>query len=449
MFFKSIVFILFLSFSSVYAQDGLTIVAVGEAEIATEKILFESFQVKAQLKDDEKRAISELLDLLNNDFSFYKHWFEVVDSTPYTTGQNFKVWKEKSLNYVFKGIVKYEQNKFILDYTFFDVNKEKLIIEKSVDLLVNNIREFGHKLADEIYQSIKSKPSIFTKKIFFVSDRSARHHNANKELYQMDFDGKRIRRLTYHNSMLISPSVSPDNQKVLYTLIENRWRKASNGKLHKVKNLNLYILDLKTNKTSLLSDGEGINSGAIFTHDPNKIYLTLSHTKNADIFEMNLLTKATRRITNHFSDDVDPNINESGELMTFLSGRSGKAMIYILDPSGLEKSIKRISFVGQFNASPHFSPDGKEITFSSWVDERFDIYKINSDGRNLVRLTKNFGSNEEASFSPDGEFILFTSQRVISSKKAVQDLYIMNKQGEVIKKLTSDFGKCFTPRWSN
>src|SRR5690606_3855694 len=133
----------------------------------------------------------------------------------------------------------------------------------------------------------------------------------------------------------------------------------------------------------------------------------------------------------------------------FLSGRSGRAMIYTMDPNGVEKDVKRISYVGRYNAAPRFSPDGKEIVFSSWVDNRFDLYKIDSNGVNLVRLTKNFGSNEEANFSPDGEFIVFTSLKVESSTRAKQNVYIMNREGEIVAQVTDNFGKSFSPRWSN
>jgi TolB protein len=135
--------------------------------------------------------------------------------------------------------------------------------------------------------------------------------------------------------------------------------------------------------------------------------------------------------------------------MSFLSNRAGRAHIYTMDPAATEKNIKRISFVGQFNATPRFSPDGKEIVFTSWVDNSFDLYRINSDGNNLSRLTKDFGSNEEPVYSPDGEFIVFTSKRVISSKRAVQDIYIMNRNGDILGQLTKDFGSCFSPVWTN
>ncbi len=154
-------------------------------------------------------------------------------------------------------------------------------------------------------------------------------------------------------------------------------------------------------------------------------------------------------MTSHWSDDVDPSMTADGQLMTFLSNRAGRAHIYTTDPRGLDKDVRRISFVGQFNATPRFSPTGTEIVFSSWVDNGFDLYRIGADGSNLVRLTKDFGSNEEPVFSPDGEFIVFTSKKMLSRAKSIQDLYIMNRDGEVLGKLTENFGKNFSPVWTN
>ena len=57
-----------------------------------------------------------------------------------------------------------------------------------------------------------------------------------KEMYIMDFDGGRKQRVSFLNSMVISPALSPDNKKVLYTLVESKWKKASSGEgVQKVK----------------------------------------------------------------------------------------------------------------------------------------------------------------------------------------------------------------------
>ena len=64
-----------------------------------------------------------------------------------------------------------------------------------------------------------------------------------------------------------------------------------------------------------------------------------------------------------------------------------------------------------------------------------------------MRLTKNFGSNEEPSFSFDNEFIVFSSRRVLSSRSVRDSIYLMTRDGEIIKEVIKGFGASSTPRW--
>lgn len=437
-------FLLFISTNIIFAQDdqSMVIVAVGEAEVERELFSIRTPSMTG-LNDAQKKSIKEVVRILQEDFAFYKHLFE-VDKKKYS--QKSKVKNAHFL--VTLETILIEKTPW-LKVKVTDEKKGKTLLEDRKIILFNNIRSFAHSYANSIYKSITGKDGIFESKIVFVSDRTSKGKEMRKELYIMDFDGARKQRITFQNSIIISPAISPDKQNVVFTLVDTVYKKRRNGGVNKIKNLNLYQMNLRSRKMEKVSFKDGINSGAIYNKSGDSVYMTLSLNKNADIYKMNLKTKALRRITSHFAADVDPHINADESLMTFLSGRPGKAMIYTADPSGTEKNAKRISFVGDFNAAPRFNPEGSEIVFSSWVDNRFDIYRINSNGTNLVRLTKNFGSNEEAWFSPDGEFIVFSSQRIISRKKAVQDLYIMNRDGEIIKKITENYGKVYTPRWSN
>ena len=83
------------------------------------------------------------------------------------------------------------------------------------------------------------------------------------------------------------------------------------------------------------------------------------------------------------------------------------------------------------------------------MDNRFELYKIDQNGDELIRLTKNQGSNEDPTFSPDGEFIVYSSLLVKDKNNIDQNIYIINKEGEIIRKLTQRNGNCLTPRWSN
>jgi TolB protein len=285
------------------------------------------------------------------------------------------------------------------------------------------------------------KPSIFNSKIVFVSDHNSRPGRTIKEVYIMDFDGRNVNQITSHGGITMSPAMSADGKYLLYSLLP--------APDSKKRNHNLYLMNLANHETNVVSDKDGINSGAVFMPDGKSIILTVTHSGNAEIVQMNLETRAMRKITNHFASDVDPSINEDGTLMTFLSDRAGKAMIYTLDPHGTEKSVSRISYVGQFNATPRFSPDGKDIVFASWVDNAFDLYHISSNGEGLQRLTKDFGSNEDPTYSNDGDFISFSSQRILSRVKAEQNIYIMDRDGGILGAVTAKFGNCLSPRWYN
>jgi TolB protein len=429
-----------------FAEDGLTIVAVGEAEVEKDKMVFVPAQVPGNASASQKKSINEMQSLFQNDFSFYKQYFDVMSPEGYSKAgidKDFSALKSKNLRYLI--LSHYELatgGQISIEGTLYDIStSEKLAVVKDT-FSDNNLREKGHGLTHQLYGKIKNSESIFKSKIIFVSDRNSSRSTQVKELYMMDFDGRNPVQLTSHHGTVISPAFSFDGKKVLYSLIKNT--------RNRNRNVNLYVMDLDTKKSQIVSSKKGINSGAVFMPDGEHIALTMSHQGNAEIYALNIKSGATRRITKHFAPDVDPSFNQDGSKMVFLSGRSGssKPMIYIADPRDLEKDVKRRGFVGDYNATPRFAPNGRELAFSSWMDGKFDIFRIDEDGRNLYRLTKDFGSNEDPTYSNDGQFIAFSSQRVLSQTKAVQNIYIMTRDGEILGQVTENFGNCSTPRWS-
>lgn len=425
-------FLLFLSFSN--SVWGNSVVAVGKAEVQKYDLA-----IIGPISEDggSLGQYKWAADIFVNNFMFYKKYFSVVqyENESEEISEAYKV----TLIVDKQGLPKVK--------LISSVTKDFLI--QAPNSLDKSNRFLVHQMADEVYQKIMNKKSIFKSKIFYVCETKREGNNILKELFVMDFDGSNKKQLTWHGGLVMSPSVSHDNNKVMYSLISN----VINAK----RNIDLYLLDLKTGKTKLISGKKGINSGAVFMPGDDRILLTLSHRGNADIYSYNLASKAYTQLTKKFSSEVDPSISSDGRMMTFLSDRPGKPMIYTMNPSGVEKNVKRIGWVGQYNATPRFSPDGKEIAFSSWLDNRFDIFKLNADGSNLSRLTKDFGSNEDPTFSNDGEFIAFTSQRVISRTNAIQGIYIMDRFGEIIEtqrngkksgNFTAGHKICTSPRWS-
>lgn len=433
-------FLLFLISVVTFANNGLTVVSVGDAEVVKENFLVEKVFSEGAFTPNELEDAENYINIVRNDFKFYQNYFNVLPRRISQTSFDnvrFSNYKSKETNYLARFRIVRDQTQSSLEYKLWNIGNETMLVSGSVSFDKNN-RAAIHAISDKLYTAIVGKPSIFKDQIVFVSDYKMR--DGKKELFIMDFDGANPKRLTYHNGVVISPAVSHDGKYIVYSLIDE-------SKKGVVKNVNLMLYEIATRKSRILSKRNGLNSGAIFTNDGEEIILTLSHQGNAELYRMNVKSGAITRLTKSFAPDVDPSLSSDGSILTFLSGRPGKPMIYTMDPMGLEKNVKRISYVGKFNATPRFHPNASEIVFSSWLDNRFDLFKVGADGQNLVRLTKDFGSNEDPEYSKDGQFIIFTSLRVLSQSKATQNVYIMDTWGKILGPLTSNFGKCTSGRW--
>jgi len=115
-----------------------------------------------------------------------------------------------------------------------------------------------------------------------------------------------------------------------------------------------------------------------------------------------------------------------------------------------------------YDTLPFWSPKGDVIMFSRSVsDERFrydefDIYTIRPDGTDLQRLTDSEGNDAHSHWSPDGEYILWSSSRYgfkeegllsIDQSQAYGELFIMDADGSNQRPLTDNQYEEGTPAW--
>lgn len=75
---------------------------------------------------------------------------------------------------------------------------------------------------------------------------------------------------------------------------------------------------------------------------------------------------------------------------------------------------------------PDWSPDGQQIVFSSERDGHREIYVMNRDGTGQQRLTSSDRHNTDPVWSPDGQWIAFNSERDDTSQ-----IYIWHASGRI------------------
>jgi len=127
-----------------------------------------------------------------------------------------------------------------------------------------------------------------------------------------------------------------------------------------------------------------------------------------------------------------------GAAIVFVAGRLSRSAVSLaaLRPF----SFQQLTDTRGIKSGPTLSPDAKHVVYVAEADGHLGLYLLRVGGRKPTLLTTGSTSdNWQPAFSPDGERIVFRSERDGGG------IFLMSPTGESVKRLT-DFG--FNPTWS-
>lgn len=130
--------------------------------------------------------------------------------------------------------------------------------------------------------------------------------------------------------------------------------------------------------------------------------------------------------------------------IVFHSGRDGNAEIYTMDSDGSNQM--RLTFNAVSDAYPVWSPNGQQIAFASSRDGNREVYMMDADGMNQRNLTNHPKYDSFPAWSPDGTQIAFISSRNRDDKH-YRNIFVMNTNGSHIKQITDSYATS-SPQWS-
>jgi TolB protein len=159
-----------------------------------------------------------------------------------------------------------------------------------------------------------------------------------------------------------------------------------------------------------------------------------------DLYIVNTIDRSTSVVAKKGINITPAWVPGKFELAATLS-YAGDQDIYLL--SGAGKEIKRLTNEWGSDVSPTWSPDGKKMAFVSSRSGTPQIYIQDIDAGNVERITFNGKYNTQPSWSPKGDKIAYSGMN-----GGKHNIYTISFDGKDPVQLTGNAGDNESPSWS-
>lgn len=339
---------------------------------------------------------------------------------------NYKEWAGIGANALLVGVARPgDAGELTFEGRVYDTNEQRMVLGKRYRAGLEEVRLLAHRMSDEIVLQYTSHHGIATTRIAYVSQVGK-----GKEIFVMDYDGARPKRVTANGSINLSPSWSPDGRKIAFVS-------------YKSGHPELMIMTAEGEIRSAFPQKGELNSAPAWSPDGRLLAFSSSRDGNAEIYTLAVADGSLRRLTSNDAIDTSPSWSIDGASIAFTSDRTGSPQIWVMDPDGgnARRVSESLSYCDAASWSPNPEDSGR-LAFAARVPGGFDIYSLDVRSGQLTRLTNGEGINEWPRWSPDGRHLAFASNRSGS-----YDVYTMDADGDHVRRLTRG-GNNTSPSWS-
>lgn len=344
-------------------------------------------------------------------------------------GITITAWTALGINFVIVGRVQQSSNNsYIISYQLVDTssNSGAILVQNQYNIAKVQLRYAAHTASNEIFHYLTSIKGVFHTRIAYIVNNSI----GNKHQYELriaDYDG--FNQMLVHRSPqpLMSPSWSPDGDKLAYVTFES-------GRS------TLVIQNINNGTIQQIASFPQHNGAPSFSPDGSKLAIVLSKTGSLNLYIIDLTSDEIHQVTNVCSNNTEPSWFPDNQTLAYTSDQDGYPQVYKI--SIHNGRPQRLSLHGFRNQDADVSMDGKFLVMVSSNNGLQYITKLDLVTGAIQILTSTF-LDESPSIAPNGTMVVYSTSQGLGSI-----LQLVSTDGHFKTPLPVTDGLVTFPTWS-